>query len=336
MSSIIIPEGYQSLLGLYDTQKAIGLIKTIFQEKLCMALHLKRVTAPLFVMQGSGLNDDLNGVERPVAFDVPSLNEQAEVVHSLAKWKRYALHKYGYRPGQGLVTDMNAIRRDEELDNLHSIYVDQWDWERVITADQRTLDFLRETVRDIVDAVCATSDELRWKFPELKNIHLGRGVAFITRHELEDLYPDLPAKQRENAVAKEHGTVCIMQIGGKLRSGKPHDGRAPDYDDWALNCDILFWHKPLGCALELSSMGIRVDAEALRRQLDEAGCPERAELPFHKMLLDGTLPLTMGGGIGQSRLCMLLLGKAHVGEVQVSLWDDATVKTCRDAGVELL
>ena len=336
MSSIIIPEGYQSLLGLYDTQKAIGLIKTIFQEKLCMALHLKRVTAPLFVMQGSGLNDDLNGVERPVAFDVPSLNEQAEVVHSLAKWKRYALYKYGFRPGQGIVTDMNAIRRDEELDNLHSIYVDQWDWERVITADQRTLDFLRETVRDIVDAVCATSDELRWKFPELKNIHLGRDVAFITTQELENLYPELTAKQRENAFAKENGTVCIMQIGGKLRSGKPHDGRAPDYDDWALNCDILFWHKPLGCALELSSMGIRVDAESLRRQLDEAGCPERAELPFHKMLLDGTLPLTMGGGIGQSRLCMLLLGKAHVGEVQVSLWDDATVKTCRDSGVELL
>ena len=336
MSSIIIPEGYQSLLGLYDTQKAIGLIKTIFQEKLCMALHLKRVTAPLFVMQGSGLNDDLNGVERPVAFDVPSLNEQAEVVHSLAKWKRYALYKYGFRPGQGLVTDMNAIRRDEELDNLHSIYVDQWDWERVITADQRTLDFLRETVRDIVDAVCATSDELRWKFPELKNIHLDRDVAFITTQELEDIYPELTVKQRENAFAKEHGTICIMQIGGKLRSGKPHDGRAPDYDDWALNCDILFWHKPLGCALELSSMGIRVDAESLRRQLDEAGCPERAELPFHKMLLDGTLPLTMGGGIGQSRLCMLLLGKAHVGEVQVSLWDDATVKACRNAGVELL
>ena len=336
MSSIIIPEGYQSLLGLYDTQKAIGLIKTIFQEKLCMALHLKRVTAPLFVMQGSGLNDDLNGVERPVAFDVPSLNEQAEVVHSLAKWKRYALYKYGFRPGQGIVTDMNAIRRDEELDNLHSIYVDQWDWERVITADQRTLDFLRETVRDIVDAVCATSDELRWKFPELKNIHLDRDVAFITTQELEDLYPELTAKQRENVFAKEHGTICIMQIGGKLRSGKPHDGRAPDYDDWALNCDILFWHKPLGCALELSSMGIRVDAESLRRQLDEAGCPERAELPFHKMLLDGTLPLTMGGGIGQSRLCMLLLGKAHVGEVQVSLWDDATVKACRNAGVELL
>ena len=269
MSHITIPEGYQSLLGLYDTQKAIGLIKTIFQEKLCMALHLKRVTAPLFVMQGSGLNDDLNGVERPVSFDVPSLNEQAEVVHSLAKWKRYALYKYGFRPGQGIVTDMNAVRRDEELDNLHSIYVDQWDWERVITADQRTLEFLQETVRDIVDAVCATSDELRWKFPELKNnIHLGREVAFITTQELEDRYPDFTPKQRENAFAKEHGTVCIMQIGGRLKSGQPHDGRAPDYDDWTLNCDILFWHKPLDCALELSSMGIRVDADALRRDIE--------------------------------------------------------------------
>ena len=336
MSKITLPENYQSLLGLYDTQKAIGLIKTIFQEKICMALHLKRVTAPLFVMQGSGLNDDLNGVERPVAFDVPCLNQEAEVVHSLAKWKRYALYKYGFRPGQGLVTDMNAIRRDEELDNLHSIYVDQWDWEKVITADQRTLDFLQDTVRDIVDAVCATSDELRWKFPELKNIHLGRNVTFITTQELEDRYPNFTPKQRENAFAKEHGTVCIMQIGGNLKSGKPHDGRAPDYDDWALNCDILFWHKPLGCALELSSMGVRVNAESLRRQLEEAGCPQRAELPFHKMLLDGTLPLTMGGGIGQSRLCMLLLGKAHVGEVQVSLWDDDTVAACEKAGIALL
>lgn len=215
--------------------------------------------------------------------------------------------------------------------------MDQWDWERVITADQRTLEFLQETVWDIVDAVCATSDELRWKFPELKNnIHLDREVAFITTQELEDRYPDFTPKQRENAFAKEHGTVCIMQIGGRLKSGQPHDGRAPDYDDWTLNCDILFWHKPLDCALELSSMGIRVDADALRRQLDAAGCPQRAELPFHKLLLDGTLPLTIGGGIGQSRLCMLLLGKAHVGEVQVSLWDDATVQACRNSGVELL
>lgn len=337
MSSIIIPEGYQSLLGLYDTQKAIGLIKTIFQEKICMALHLKRVTAPLFVMQGSGLNDDLNGVERPVEFDVPSLNEHAEIVHSLAKWKRYALYKYGFRPGQGIVTDMNAVRRDEELDNLHSIYVDQWDWERVITADQRTLEFLQETVRDIVDAVCATSDELRWKFPELKNnIHLGRKVTFVTTQELEDIYPDFTPKQRENAYAKEHGTICIMQIGGKLKSGKPHDGRAPDYDDWELNGDILYWNEVLGHAFEISSMGIRVDPKSLDSQLTIAGCDDRRALPFHKMLLNGELPLTMGGGIGQSRLCMLLLGKVHVGEVQVSLWDDATVQACRNSGVELL
>ena len=336
MSHIIIPEGYQSLLGLYDTQKAIGLIKTIFQEKLCMALHLKRVTAPLFVMQGSGLNDDLNGVERPVSFDVPSLNEQAEVVHSLAKWKRYALYKYGFRPGQGLVTDMNAIRRDEELDNLHSIYVDQWDWEKVITADQRTLDFLQDTVRDIVDAVCATSDELRWKFPELKNIHLGRDVTFITTQELEDMYPDYTPKQRENAFAKEHGTICIMKIGGKLKSGKPHDGRAPDYDDWSLNGDILLYDPLLDIALEVSSMGIRVDPDALRRQLAIRGCEERAELSFQKALLNGELPQTMGGGIGQSRMCVYLLRKAHVGEVQASLWPLDVQDACRKANIQLL
>ena len=336
MSKTVIPKNYKSTLGLYDTQKAIGLINTIFQEKLCAALHLKRVTAPLFVAHGSGLNDDLNGVERPVAFDVPFLNETGEVVHSLAKWKRYALGKYGFRAGQGLVTNMNAIRRDEELDNLHSIYVDQWDWERVITERQRTLDFLQDTVHDIVDAVCGTADELRWKFPALKKIALSRDVAFITAQQLEDKYPGLTPKERENAFVKEHRTACIMQIGGKLKSGAPHDGRAPDYDDWALNCDILFWHKTLGCALELSSMGIRVAAESLRRQLDEAGCPERAGLPFHKMLLEGKLPLTMGGGIGQSRMCMLMLGKAHVGEVQVSLWDDDTIAACKAAGVQLL
>ena len=336
MSKTVVPQDYKSLLGLYDTQKAIGLIKTIFQEKLSLALHLNRVTAPLFVPQGSGLNDDLNGVERPVQFDVPCLDDHAEVVHSLAKWKRYALYKYGYRPGQGLVTDMNAIRRDEELDNLHSIYVDQWDWERVITKENRTLEFLQETVCDIVDAVCATSDELRWKFPALKVIRLNRDVTFFTSQELEDLYPNKTPKEREKIITRAHGTVCIMQIGGKLKSGEKHDGRAPDYDDWTLNCDILFWHKTLECALELSSMGIRVDADAMRRQLAEAGCPERAELPFHKLLLDGTLPLTMGGGIGQSRLCMLMIGTAHIGEVQVSLWDDDTLKTCADAGILLL
>ena len=299
MSKTSIPKNYHDLLGLYDTQRAIGIIKTIFQEKLCAALHLKRVTAPLFVLNGSGLNDDLNGVE-------------------------------------GLVTDMNAIRRDEELDNLHSIYVDQWDWEKVITAKDRTLPFLQETVRDIVDAVCSTADELRWKFPELKAIRLTREPTFITTQELEDLYPDLTPKERENAFTRAHGTVCIMQIGGQLKSGIRHDGRAPDYDDWTLNCDILFWHKALGCALELSSMGIRVDPAAMTRQLEASGCPERAELPFHKMLLEGKLPLTMGGGIGQSRLCMLLLGKAHIGEVQVSLWDAETKAVCERAGVQLL
>ena len=297
MSKTSIPKNYHDLLGLYDTQRAIGIIKTIFQEKLCAALHLKRVTAPLFVLNGSGLNDDLNGVERPVSFDVPCLDERAEVVHSLAKWKRYALAEYGFRPGQGLVTDMNAIRRDEELDNLHSIYVDQWDWEKVITAKDRTLPFLQETVRDIVDAVCSTADELRWKFPELKAIRLTREPTFITTQELEDLYPDLTPKERENAFTRAHGTVCIMQIGGQLKSGIRHDGRAPDYDDWTLNCDILFWHKPLDCALELSSMGIRVDADALRRQLlqladlgflDQDNCRAAVDLLLRSRLTEAT------------------------------------------------
>lgn len=336
MSSITIPEHYKSLLGLYDTQKAIGLIKTIFQEKLCLALHLKRVTAPLFVRHGSGLNDDLNGVERPVAFDVPCLDGHAEIVHSLAKWKRYALYKYGFRPGQGLVTDMNAVRRDETLDNLHSIYVDQWDWERVITARQRNLEFLKDTVRDIVDAVCATSDELRWKFPALKKIRLSRDVTFITTQELEDLYPGLTPKERENAFAKAHGTICIMQIGGKLRSGQPHDGRAPDYDDWKLNGDILVYYPVLDIALELSSMGIRVNAESLAEQLKKAGCEERAELPFQKALLNGELPQTIGGGIGQSRICMFFLRKAHIGEIQVSVWPDEIYDEAAAKGITIL
>ena len=336
MSKVYIPQDYHTPLSVYEMQRAIEFIKSNFQVNLSNALNLRRVSAPLFVDENSGLNDNLNGVERPVSFDIPDVGTNAQVVHSLAKWKRLALKRYDFKVGKGLFTDMNAIRRDEELDNLHSIYVDQWDWEKVITAKDRTLPFLQETVRDIVDAVCSTADELRWKFPELKAIRLTREPTFITTQELEDLYPDLTPKERENAFTRAHGTVCIMQIGGQLKSGIRHDGRAPDYDDWTLNCDILFWHKPLDCALELSSMGIRVDADALRRQLDAAGCPQRAELPFHKLLLDGTLPLTMGGGIGQSRLCMLLLGKAHVGEVQVSLWDDATVQACRNSGVELL
>ena len=336
MSKIIIPANYTPALNLYDTQRAIGTVKRLFADTLCATLNLYRVSAPLFLEASTGLNDDLNGVERKVTFDIKDSGTEAQVVQSLAKWKRKALKDYGFRVGKGLYCDMNAIRRDEELDNLHSIYVDQWDWEKVITAKDRTLPFLQETVRDIVDAVCSTADELRWKFPELKAIRLTREPTFITTQELEDLYPDLTPKERENAFTRTHGTVCIMQIGGQLKSGIRHDGRAPDYDDWTLNCDILFWHKALGCALELSSMGIRVDPAAMTRQLEAAGCPERAELPFHKMLLEGKLPLTMGGGIGQSRLCMLLLGKAHIGEVQVSLWDAETKAVCERAGVQLL
>lgn len=336
MSKVYIPQDYHTPLSVYEMQRAIEFIKSNFQVNLSNALNLRRVSAPLFVDENSGLNDNLNGVERPVSFDIPDVGTNAQVVHSLAKWKRLALKRYDFKVGKGLFTDMNAIRRDEELDNLHSIYVDQWDWEKVITVKDRTLPFLQETVRDIVDAVCSTADELRWKFPELKAIRLTREPTFITTQELEDLYPDLTPKERENAFTRAHGTVCIMQIGGQLKSGIRHDGRAPDYDDWTLNCDILFWHKALGCALELSSMGIRVDPAAMTRQLEAAGCPERAELPFHKMLLEGKLPLTMGGGIGQSRLCMLLLGKAHIGEVQVSLWDAETKAVCERAGVQLL
>lgn len=331
----ILPERYQPALGLYETQKAIGLIKNIFQVKLCAALHLKRVTAPLFVDPATGLNDDLNGVERPVSFDIPAVGKEAQVVHSLAKWKRLALHDYNFFVGNGLVTDMNAIRRDEELDNLHSIYVDQWDWEKVIDESSRNEAYLRETVGRIVSAICGTLDELKWQFSNL-GTELCRDVFFITAQELEDQFPLLSPKEREAAIVKERKTVFIQQIGGALKSGKPHDGRAPDYDDWSLNGDLLFWHEPLQCALEISSMGIRVDPESLDRQLASAGCDARRELPFHKMLLGGELPLTIGGGIGQSRLCMLLLGKAHIGEVQASLWDEETKRACEDAGIVLL
>ena len=331
----IIPEHYQPALGLYETQKAIGLIKNIFQVKLCAALRLKRVTAPLFVDPSTGLNDDLNGVERPVSFDVPAVGKDAQVVHSLAKWKRLALKNYDFFVGKGLVADMNAIRRDEELDNLHSIYVDQWDWEKVIDESTRNEATLKDTVERIVSAICGTLDELKWQFSDLST-ELCREVFFIKSQELEDLYPDKTPKEREQLIVKEHKTVFIQQIGGKLKSGKPHDGRAPDYDDWELNGDLLFWHEPLQCALEISSMGIRVDPESLDRQLTLAGCEERRKLPFHQMLLQGELPLTIGGGIGQSRLCMLLLGKAHVGEVQASLWDEETQRLCKEAGIVLL
>ncbi len=331
----IIPEHYQPALGLYETQKAIGLIKNIFQVKLCAALHLKRVTAPLFVDPATGLNDDLNGVERPVSFDVPAVGKDAQVVHSLAKWKRLALKNYDFFVGNGLVADMNAIRRDEELDNLHSIYVDQWDWEKVIDEATRNEATLKDTVERIVSAICSTLDELKWQFSQLST-ELCREVTFLTAQELEDRYPDKTPKEREQLIVKEHKTVFLQKIGGKLKSGKPHDGRAPDYDDWELNGDLLFWHEPLQCALEISSMGIRVDPESLDKQLTLAGCDERRKLPFHQMLLNGELPLTMGGGIGQSRLCMLLLGKAHVGEVQASLWDEETVRQCKAAGIVLL
>ena len=331
----ILPERYQPALGLYETQKAIGLIKNIFQVKLCAALHLKRVTAPLFVDPATGLNDDLNGVERPVGFDIPAVGIEGQVVHSLAKWKRLALHDYNFFVGNGLVADMNAIRRDEELDNLHSIYVDQWDWEKVIDESTRNEAYLKDTVLRIVSAICGTLDELKWQFSSL-DTDLCRDVFFLTAQELEDMYPQLTPKEREGVITKKHRTVFIQQIGGKLRSGKPHDGRAPDYDDWSLNGDLLFWHEPLQCALEISSMGIRVNPESLDRQLAEAGCDNRRKLPFHKMLLNGELPLTIGGGIGQSRLCMLLLGKAHIGEVQASLWDEETKRLCKEAGIVLL
>ena len=331
----VIPEHYHSQLALYDTQRAIERIKHIFLAKLCAALHLVRVTAPLVVDPTMGINDNLNGVERPVSFDVPAVGKNAEVVHSLAKWKRLALHTYDFQVGKGLVTDMNAIRRDEELDNLHSIYVDQWDWEKVISLEDRTEHFLEDTVRRIVTAICGTLDELKWQYPELET-ELCREVTFVTTQELEDMYPDLTPRERENRFVKEHKTVFLRNIGGALRSGKPHDGRAPDYDDWMLNGDLFFWDEVLNCALEVSSMGIRVSPESLDHQLSIAGCDDRLELPFHKMLLNGELPYTIGGGIGQSRLCMLLLGKAHIGEVQSSLWDQQTMEACKKAGVVLL
>lgn len=335
MNSVTIPENYQSILTMYETQEAIGIIKSIVQKKLCMALNLKRVTAPLFVDPKSGLNDDLNGVERPVSFEIPAADMEAQVVHSLAKWKRMALYRYDFHVGKGILTDMNAIRRDEELDNLHSCYVDQWDWEKVITAKDRTIEYLQTVVKRIAGVICNALDELKYYYPHLTT-ELERNVTFVTAQELEDLYPDMTPKERENAYVKEHGTVFIMKIGDKLASGKPHDGRAPDYDDWELNGDLLFWHSPLQCALEVSSMGIRVDAKSLDEQLKKAGCEERRELPFHRLLLNNTLPLTIGGGIGQSRICMLLLSKAHVGEVQASIWDKETIAACEKAGIELL
>lgn len=333
-----IPQGYKSPLSVYDTQKAISLLKRLFEDRLGALLNLYRVSAPLFVDRESGLNDNLNGYERPVSFDILRSNHKAEVVQSLAKWKRLALKRYGFYPGKGIYTDMNAIRRDEdELDNLHSVYVDQWDWEKVILPENRNLDYLKLTVMDIVTAICDTQDTIQAIYPQLQGLpKLNRRVSFVTAQQLEDSYPELTPKERENAYLKEHGTAFIIGIGGALKSGKPHDGRAPDYDDWALNGDIMVYNELLGCAFELSSMGIRVDPEALDRQLRLSGHDERRELPYHKALLNGELPLTIGGGIGQSRLSMLLLGKAHIGEVQASIWDDDTLSTCAAAGVMLL
>ena len=335
MSKLYIPEGYTAPLPNYELQRAIAFIKDSFQTNLSNALNLRRVSAPLFVDGDSGLNDDLNGVERPVGFDIPDVGVNGQVVHSLAKWKRLALKRYGFHEGKGLYTDMNAIRRDEEVDNIHSIYVDQWDWEKIISREDRNVNYLKSSVRAIVGAVCETAEALNVAFPSLRG-KLDREVFFITTQELEDLYPDLTPNERETEICRQHHTVFLMQIGKTLKSGKKHDGRAPDYDDWELNGDILMWNPILESRFEISSMGIRVDEESLDRQLTLAGCDHRRELPFHKMLLNGELPLTMGGGIGQSRLCMLMLGTCHIGEVQASLWDKETIEACEKAGITLL
>ena len=333
--SLYIPEGYKSSLTLRETQHAIKYIKDIFQQALSIVLTLDRVSAPLIVRHGSGINDDLNGVERKVDFDIKEIDGTAEVVQSLAKWKRMALYRYGYEPGEGIYTDMEAIRRDDDTDNTHSIFVDQWDWEKVITRDERTLDYLKETVKNVVKAVVYTKRKVSRRYPALGD-KITDKVWFVTSQELEDMYPDKTPKERENIAAKEHGTIFVMQIGDKLASGEKHDGRAPDYDDWALNGDILIWDEVLGQALEISSMGIRVDEKSLKEQLSKSGAEDRMQYDYHKMIADGTLPLTIGGGIGQSRLCMLLLEKAHIGEVQSSVWPEEMVETCAKAGITLL
>jgi len=332
-----IPEGYVSKLSVYDTQKAIGISKRLFADRLAAGLNLVRVSAPLFVEGGTGLNDDLNGWERPVSFDIPYAGTEAQVVQSLAKWKRWALRHYEFGVGQGLFADMDAIRRDEDLDNLHSVYVDQWDWEKAIRAEDRTVEYLKETVRRIADAFRYTQDTLYSMFPALSATEkLPEDVYFIDSQTLLDMYPDKTPKERENAIAEEHRCVFLMQIGKKLSNGEVHDGRAPDYDDWDLNGDLLYWNELLGCAMELSSMGIRVSPESLDRQLTESGKDERRSLLYHRMLLNSELPLCIGGGIGQSRMSMLLLQKAHIGEVQASVWDKETREICEKAGVMLL
>ncbi len=333
--TLYIPEGYQSALSLRETQHAIKYIKDLFQQALSFALTLDRVTAPLIVQKGSGINDDLNGIERKVEFSIKEIENDAEVVQSLAKWKRMALYRYKYNAGEGIYTDMNAIRRDDDTDNVHSIFVDQWDWEKVISREERNVEFLKDAVTAIVKAIAFTKRKVNLRYPDLKT-KICDTPFFITAQELEDLYPDKSGKERERLITKEHGTVFIMQIGGKLKSGQPHDGRAPDYDDWTLNGDLLFWDEVLGNALEISSMGIRVDAQALEAQLTERDALDRYQFDYHRMIRDGILPLTIGGGIGQSRLCMLLLEKAHIGEVQASVWPAAMLEECAAHGITLL
>ena len=336
MSSIFIPEGYDPKYGIMETEIAIKFVKDFFEKELSSALNLTRISAPLFVKKSSGLNDNLNGVERPVAFETKEVpDETLEIVHSLAKWKRMALKRYGVPVGQGIYTDMNAIRRDEDMDNTHSIYVDQWDWEKVITKEDRNFDFLKETIRKIYKVFLNTEKELSARFEKVK-ISLPNEVTFITSQELENLYPNLTPEERENEFAKSRGAIFVTQIGKVLASGQRHDGRAPDYDDWELNGDLILWDPALNHSLELSSMGIRVDKDALERQLKELNLEERKELDFHKQLLNGELPLTIGGGIGQSRICMFFLQKAHIGEVQASFWTEDIKKVCRENGINLL
>ena len=336
MLPLILPDKYTPALDLMESQRAIKKIKDYFQQELAYGLSLRRVSAPLFVTPESGLNDNLNGVERTVQFTIKDMNEQTvEIVQSLAKWKRMALGRYGIAAGNGIYTDMNAIRRDEELDNLHSIYVDQWDWEKVITKEQRTEEYLKETVTIIYNALKNLGDYVNRLYRDIQT-ELPNEIYFITTQDLEDRYPELTPKEREDAITKEHGAVFIMKIGGALKSGDKHDGRAPDYDDWELNGDIILWNEVLDRAFEISSMGIRVDEEAMARQLVLAGAEDRKGLPFHKAILNRELPYSIGGGIGQSRLCMYFLRKAHIGEVQASVWPDEMISKCEAAGIHLL
>ncbi len=333
--AVTVPKGYKPVLNIRQTEVAIKKVKDFFERDLAIQLNLTRVSAPLFVDAGSGLNDNLSGVERPVAFDIRGMDGNNEIVQSLAKWKRMALAQYGFLPGEGLYTDMNAIRRDEDTDNIHSVFVDQWDWEKVITAEMRTVDTLRRAVKQIYTSLRHTETYIAEDY-EFIDKFLPEKIVFITAQELEDKYPNLSPKEREYAAVKEHGAIFLMQIGGALKSGNKHDGRAPDYDDWTLNGDIIVYYPVLDIALELSSMGIRVDREALKRQLEIAGCQDRADLPFHKALLNDELPLTMGGGIGQSRMCMFFLRKAHIGEVQSSRWTNEDMEICKANDIHLL